>query len=217
MVAQDLIEAARDYHADFFKNDFPNRVLLRQLAMLEKRIAQQVTALDEEALATSKSFVKAYVDTALATGKGIILPPHFLVLDAVYRGSDGRKPIIFLTYRQRHESSHFPAATILGQKLVPVDLRDGGSSTSGWENMTELLVRYVPIPAALESLDQELTLPDLAEEALVKNLALFMAIRGNILPELPGLVEEASEAEQTCIATLAGQDMTTTWTVRKVY
>lgn len=210
LVAQDVIEAARDFHPAFTPNDFSDKMLLRQLYRLERSLFEAVVKVDEEALAENRAIPAALVRAALKTENGVSLPEHYLLLSAKVRYADGEPiPVEFVTYKGGVIHGGFPLMSVVGQRLHPVEHDE-------WGNIKDVLVRYVPLPEKLTTLDQELTIPEAAEDALIFSLVSFMATRGNFLSQLPGLPAQVQAAQQNFIDGLNQQDTTTLWTVRKV-
>lgn len=211
LVARDIIDAARDFHPGFHQHDFSSAMLLRQLYRIEKSLFEQVVKLDEEALATNKVVAKGLITAAMRTESGVSLPPHYLVLSAKvrYKDRDETSQIEFIDYRQTE--AYFPSASIVGQRLHPFPSEEWDSPA-----VKDVLVRYVPLPERYTALTDELAIPEAAEEALVQGLAAFMARRGNLAMELPGIFEYAAAAASSFLAQIAEQDMTSLWTVRKV-
>lgn len=227
------MDQARDFHDSFDPRRVPEKAALRQLSRLQRRLAEKVAAHTEEALATVVSFDKATVDAAASagiTGGGIPLPEHILVLRAyTYRAAVpstlGKIPVDLVTYVNREAESLrvFPSAYLMGQRLYPVNTYEAGgfyikgdtNIQHGWEDLNGLDVLLVPTPAELQTPADLLTLPDSTHDGLVTMLAGWMAQRRGVLKEMPFLKEELQDAEETAIATLVGQDTTSTWTVTR--
>jgi hypothetical protein len=119
----------------------------------------------------------------------------------------------------------FPSAYVIRQRLYPVNTYEAGtflikgdssSATHGWEDLNGIDVLLVPTPAELTLPDSPITLPDSAFDALVVGLANWMAQRMGVLNSMPTLRQESGDSESAAIASLAGQDTTSTWTVRRV-
>lgn len=214
LVAREIINAARDHHPEFLRNDYSNVMLLRALSRAQTALYQAAFSENEEALATSKQFPRATVEAAVKTGTGMSLPAHVLILGVVVRKTDGHsckmQLVPYTDLLSMEEKKAFPAGALVGQRLHPV-------ASDDWADVKNVSVRYVPMPEKLETLDQELTIPDTAENAVVLALVVFMAQRGNLLSSLPGIVESAGAAQQAWVNMVAEQDTTSSWTVKRVY
>lgn len=203
---------------------------LRALSRYQRRLAQKITEVSEEALATPLAFSKTLVDAAALagiTGAGLVLPDHLLILGAwTKRTADSTHsiPIDLVAYANHGAEAlkRFPSAYIARQVLYPVNtyqaggfiIKGDGSSDHGWEDLDGIDLLLVLTPPELTALTSNITLPDSTLDALVTNLALFMAGRKpGVLREIPNLTQDAKDAEVTAISTLGGQDSTSSWTV----
>lgn len=226
--ARDLVDQARDFHSSFDPRTVPEKAALRQLSRIQRRLAEKVTAISEEALAVVQSFTKAAVDAAAVagvTGPGIALPDHLLLLAAYTTRSAGagKIPVDLVAYSnaQAEALRVFPSAYVIRQKLYPVNTYEAGgfllkgdtNITHGWEDLNGIDLLIVPTPPELLSPDSLLSLPDSTFDALVVGLANWMAQRQGVLNSMPSLRQDAGDAEGAAIATLTNQDTTSTWSV----
>ena len=221
MIASDLLDEARDFHASFTKQQVPDRAALRALTRAVERIVQQVAAITPEALAEVVDVPQALVATAASTRTGIALGDHVLLLKPV-RAVLANSGVRVKVDTPDHATSHtwgvvkFPSATLLGGKLYPLNLADlnTNSTEHGWDAYDGLEVRMVPVPAELSLPTDTVPLPAVCRPALVMAVALFMAGRtSNTARDLPLLPAQATDAEAAAVAALAGTDSASTWRV----
>jgi hypothetical protein len=224
VLAGALVDEARDYHPAFDRRQVPDRMVLRELSRHQRRLAAKVVLVSEDALAVPVSFSKALVDAAAldgVSGAGLALPEYLLVLSAYTRYTAGGSdiPVELVTYanNQAQAIRDFPSAYLIRQTLYPVNrgragLAMKGDTTAphGWEELDGMTLLVVPNPPELITLESEVTLPSVAHDALVVNLARWMGARGSIRMDLGN---QAREAEDAAIAALGSQDTTSTWTV----
>jgi hypothetical protein len=224
-----LVDEARDYHASFDPRTVPAKASLRALSRIQRRIAEKVTEINEEALAQPVSLSKADVDAAALSGvagPGISLPEHLLLLSAYTTRSGDPSfqiPVSLVTYANapQHGALDFPSVYLIGQKLYPINgsqvgftMGGDGTGPHGWEDLNGLTLLMVLTPAALVDLDSVISLPDAAHPAMVSLLALWMMQRQGV--NISDLRGEAMDAERSALATLSGQGSTSTWSVVRV-
>jgi hypothetical protein len=216
--ANDIITAARDYHPDFNDHVVTGPVLLRQLSMLQRTLAEKVFAVSEVAMACSEEYTAIDITQSMQDKDGLEVPSHLLVLQAHVQETDGDAgEIILVPHAQRLDMRGiYPVAYLLGERLHLLDQRDFGGTRHGWEDAEHVSVTYVPMPGSLKAPADALVVPDRAEHTLVAQLALFMASRVGVLSDLPGLPEEAANAEESLLRGLSEADTTTSWYVRRV-
>lgn len=225
MIAAEVIEEARDHHGSFDPQRIPPKVALRALSRLSRRLAEKVVALSEDALAVPHEIDRSTLLDAVENRTGITLPPHLLVLNELYTwrsDRNGLEPVEMVAYSVRYQAGVecFPAVALQGGLLYPVNLLDAPraclGTLHGWENYQGIKLDLVPLPAELVALTDTVGLPDAAKDALVLNLAVFMAGRsGAVLKDLPALPAQAQDAETTAVNTLAAMDTTTRWTIQR--
>jgi hypothetical protein len=222
MTVAELIDESRDFHGSFTKQNIPDRACMRALSRYVRRLAEKVTALDEAALAVQETVDSADLLDAVTGRTGIVLPAHLLLLSPVYVvHTEGgyRVPVTLIDHASRNLEGaiRFPAASVMGQKLYPLNLMDVAGTvygTHGWEDYGGLELLLVPLYADLTLPTSVIGLPNVCRDALVNNLALFMAgRRADTMRDLPTLPAQAQDAENTAVATLTGQSSTSTWRI----
>lgn len=237
--AGELVDQARDTHPGFDRSSIPDKGALRALGRLQRRLAEKVVLLSEEALARPVRFTRDEVNVALLAGpqgEGLPLGEQLFVLRAATRYLDAREgdpgvPVSLVAYSMNTSDMvyRWPAAYIAGQRLYPIPNPYNGAGRyyservaattvpglqeTGWAGYDGLDVLAVPVPPQLASLDSILTLPSVTHDALVENLALWMANRKGVIRDLPDLPRIAKEAEEAAVQALAGQDRSSTWMI----
>jgi len=225
VTAADVVDQARDFHFSFDPHRVPEKAAVRQLSRYQRRLAEKVTAISEDALAVPVAFSKEEVDAAVVAGvggPGLAMPDHVLLLEVstVSFGEMTRIPIHLVTYANRAEAGHrWPGAYILRGRIYPAhwgevrgfEIKGDTQVAHGWENYNGLVVTLVPLPPNLTGRESMIDLPATTEDALVTNLALWMAQRLGM--NMPTLQQQAMDAEQAAITALATQDTTSTWTI----
>lgn len=207
LVAERVVESARDLHPAFDRKRNPDPVVLRALSRYVRELQGRVAAIDETALAVSTT-----ESLPLATFEdGIALPPNRYILSVTAkdeRSTDAApwlNPVTLIPYAHRHDRGQPTAAAwVLGDVLY---LR---SPESMWKTQTEIGIAYIPVPEDLTSLSDEIPLPDQAENALVTTTALVMAKRGHNDPALPGIevtafIRDAERAENEYLHDVANR------------
>ena len=217
MDAASIIDEARDFHELFSQYDqLPDTMLARELGRLATRMAKQVTNLNPDSLATAYEFDAADIAAALAAGGALALPDHFLVLDGYVTQTSATGKFPFTLVRRYDSFVDFPSGYLMGQKLYLSDLRNAGGTEHGWAPYETIVLRLVQKPAPILALEDEIDFPDIARDALLLNLALWMGGRRRVLNELPHLPPQAEDEWKTTVNMLATRDSTTTWAVRQV-
>lgn len=223
--ASSIINEARDLHPGFDPRQVPDPVALRALSRLVRKLAGRVTLEAEDALIEQVTVSGAEVlavlegdptaDPPVEAGSGYLLPDHLYLsrsIHAVMEGESRRHPVTLVNYHQRYTRGGwgFPAVSLYGGRLYPVDCRrisGNASSTHGWEELAQLELMLVPVPGDLTQLTDAVGLPPVCREALVLGLALFMAGRTpGALAELPMLRADAEGAQVEAVAALVGLD-----------
>jgi hypothetical protein len=227
LVAAAVVDQARDFHHSFDPHRVPEKAAIRQLSRYQARLASKVTTISEDALAVPVRFAKEEVDTAAAAGvggPGLALPDHILILAVgTAHVSGGRQgPVHLVNYaNHRVEAAHlWPAAYLLRGVLYPANRHevrgyvikgDVPTPEHGWEELDGIVVTLVPLPPDLTDKESLIGLPGSTQDALVTNLALWMAQRVGL--NWPTLQQQAMDAEAAAVAALATQDTTSTWTI----
>jgi hypothetical protein len=216
----EILNESRDFHASFTRQNVPDVPCMRALSRYVRRLAAKIADADEAALAVQETVDSADLLAAVTGRSGITLPAHLLLLRPVHvvRTEDGvRMPVDLVDHASRNDVKRFPAASLLGGKLYPLNLYDVMGTTygeHGWEDYGDLELLLVPLYDDLTGPTDVIGLPDVCRDAMVCNLALFMAGRtARTVSDLPLLPAQAADAEATAITTLAGQSSTTTWRI----
>jgi hypothetical protein len=218
----ELLDEARDFHALFTRQQVPDVACMRALSRYARRLAEKIVALDEACLATQATVDNATLLAAVDGRSGIPLPAHLFLLRPVYvvRTSDGvRVPVEITDHASRNTEGawRFPAASIVNGKLYPLNLLDTLGTVygaNGWEEYDGLELMIVPLMDDLTGPTSVVALPDTCRDALVCNLALFMAGRtARTVSDLPLLPQQAMDAEAMAIATVAGSSNAGTWRI----
>lgn len=207
----DIIDQARDFNRSFDRGTFPERVLMRQLSRAEKRIVQKTVALSELALAE----VVTFRSLDLALMRGLDLPQHVFLAEVSLDRNGVLYPVSLVAYTDRFTEGlrRFPAAYLIGNRLYPINRTEAGELNTGWDDVSLIKVVLVKSPVPHASASEVISLPDIAEDALVSNLAHWMAMRVG-LPETNILYGQAQEAENTLVQTLVGRGESSPWQVR---
>lgn len=234
MTADEILDEARDHHPSFNTRNVPPKAALRALSRYVQYLTGRVLEMGEDALAEPVLVTREDLVDAVEGRTGITLPPHMGVMRSIHtwKGADTPSGILSLTpgqpgmlipvksvdYAHRYSigAHHFPAVSVFGQKLYPLNLMDAISYTytkHGWEDYMGLQIVLVPMPAQLTALSDEVQIPEVARPALVMHLAVWMAGRQGaaVVKDLPLLPQQALEAEGMAIRTLAGQDSAVAW------
>lgn len=221
--AAEVIEASRDYHPAFDERRVPEASALRVLSRLQRRLAAKVTALSEDALAAPFAFLAADVSAAALAGfagAGLALPDHLLLLGfftSRLAGPVSTVPVSLVSYANYpvEAARYWPSCFVLRGRLYPANRMElgFGGSLHGWEAFNGLSALLVLNPPELTARADEITLPDIAQDALVTGLAWWMAGRAGVAREVVWLQQDATDAEQTVVTALADQESTSTWTV----
>jgi hypothetical protein len=222
VTADDVLDSARDYHASFTRGTIPDKAALRALSRYQRRLAEKVASQGDDALAVPVLIEQADVADALVSGEGIPLPAHLRVMRTIntwHANPLAEVPVTAVAFDQWSDrgSAHHPAVSIYGGRLYPLSLSSlVPNSRTGWEDFAGgLRLIIVPLPVELTALDDALTLPDVAQDALVTNLALWMAGRTSAaVRDLPLLPQHALDAEAMAVDALASQDSANLWVVR---
>lgn len=180
LIVSDLIQAARDLDPAFDARRHPPTAAVRFIDRLHKRLVGEWLKHEPDAvqesvtitfplddfdagyfLAESESASQELRATAIYTPLDMWIDGH---LEAV--------PLDMVSWRDRHRRD--------GRYcwLTESTLHFSGIA-SDWNDVDRVIFTYVPTPAAITALDDELDLPDTAEDALVTNIASFFARRTN--------------------------------------
>jgi hypothetical protein len=208
LTASTLINEVRDL--TFVGNELVTNVtILRALVRAERELYEAALITNPDPLAISESVaVSNPVD-----GTQLSLTSQFyLVLDAiaVFANAD-RQVVMILPAPMKLENPNFTLAIYQnGQGLYFRSLEEGAE----WEDVSSIVVRYIPVPTAPTVLANALTAPDFCQRFLVLRAACFVrqAVAGG--KKDPDAEREAAEAKGQILTALANQDSTTTWSTR---
>lgn len=216
LTASDLIDEVRDL-TFVGTNDVPDKVILRALARAEKELFEAVMQVNEEALADFIEFDSYDINDSLDNGSELAMPSYYLVIDGTLRyGSHPDtpdRPFFLVPARMKDEVQHiYPSGYLVGQNLY-LRKRNPSITTDEWTDADVLTVRYIPVPEAPETTDDEFTLPDSCGRFLVLRGACYVQrLIGNAKDK--ELESDAEAAKSQILQALGGQDSTETWTVR---
>lgn len=217
-MVQEIIDQARDFHAQFNVQSIPDMPALKALERLQSQFLQAVIAESPDAL--SQWFVVNGLPADWETG--IALPEHLLVLGgdchlAANGGLLDERTWEVTMVSPGHSLTHpeyWPTAYVMDGRLFLTDVRKWYGTEHGWEDLLVLRVRYVPTPDPLAKLESLLSLPDSAEPALVANLALWMADRVGV--NLPTLREQANSSGAGWLSYMINSGSGRTWMMEVV-
>lgn len=189
LIVREIISAARDLHPSFDEQQTPNASALRYLSRYAGELHGKIAAIDRDILRE---------DVTLAVPDpfedGIELPANRQVIELA---TDGGAPIAVIAALTRNDfNAPRPAAWQVGNRLYL------SGNAAGWRDVTTISIAHVPAAVRLTQLTDTLEIPDAAENAVVSNLALFMAMRGNVRPNATPIPvgdfgANARQAEQT--------------------
>lgn len=207
----EIIDEARDFHPSFDEKRQPSKAAMRQITRAERRIAERVTNINETALAEEVTFRNLEV----ALMRGLDLPEHIIILETTYEMGGVMRPVPLVVYTDWMTEGlrRFPSAYLLGNRMYPVNRTLVGETNTGWEDVDLIKVVLVKLPPFHKSVDETIALPDVAHDALVSNLAHWMALRTPGL-DSSQLYGQAGAAENVLVDTLASRGATSSWQVR---
>jgi hypothetical protein len=190
LLAGDVIDSARDRHAEFDPRRQPDKMLLRTLSDYVAHLSGRITAIDPDALRIEESYELPLADF----DAGIALPANRYIAEIVAKDPDTAArprsyPVALIGAEQRFaRNGPLAAAWQIGDRLY---LR-GPAET--WRFMGSIAVAYVAQPVALATLEDVLALPDSAKLACTEYLALFMARRAGAKANPPIAIETFASA-----------------------
>lgn len=211
LLAGDLIDEARDHHISFDFEEFPQKMVLRQLSRALREFYAEVTEINESCLAEVVSLTSAEIATALSAGS-YTMPDNIRVLDADARlaSSEKRVPVFIYASAHRLDTIHFPAIYLMGQGAVRLTSQSeqSGWSASGWDDFQDLRIWYVPVPTAVTSSSDTITLPGFVQDALVSYLVRFMAGRKGreVMMDLQGVLDQVDNNWARAVNAMAIQN-----------
>jgi hypothetical protein len=195
LLAERIIESARDRHAAFDRRRVPDPSALRFLSAYRKELAGKVAKIDETALVTTQAQAMPLV----TFDSGITLTANRYIAGVTAKTNQTTPqywPVDLIPWAHRNDiNSPLAAAWEYGGKLY---LRPPATA---WRDIVEIGIALVATMATdLAALTDDVGLPPEAEKACVEATALFMAKRGHNDPTLPAISlasfnDEAIKAE----------------------
>jgi hypothetical protein len=196
ITARIVLEQARDYHETFHRENVPDLALLRHLHLLEMQYAQRLARDNPEALVQEE--ILEIGDLEFVREEGLELSATLTTAGYAANLNDGRRVPVWL-YPESDAVSDGPRPPeLIGYRRGRFFFPAG----TGWDAVAALRHTFTPVPRSLSTLDQRLTLPDLALPALVARLALWVASRRGLLRDLSALPQEVQMSEESFFATM---------------
>jgi hypothetical protein len=212
MTYAEITDEARDFHPAFTDAVIPHKAATRALYRIELRLARAIAERDEDFLSDWVEFTPEEVIAAYESGEGLPLGSYASVVEATKDTLDSSLEVPMVIPTQRGDFSYrWPTAYTSGGRFFI-----SPHSSWKWEPDATLRVRVVKLPEKPETNAAEVTLPEVAHDVLVEELALWMATRLNVLRELPGLRDSVEASRATLIDTVAALGSTSNWWVRRV-
>lgn len=176
LIAGDVIDTARDWHASFSVRDHPDKGLLRALGACERDLLQRALQVNED-----YSRVVASTALPLATfATGIAVPANLMIHGAEYVDNTGRAHDIDLKPMMYRDDPAHPLTLYLGDDVVYLR-----GTAQDWNGLTAINIIYTPEPVMPATLAATLTLEEDARSALTAYLVLMMARRGTLRTDIP--------------------------------
>jgi len=203
----EIIEQARGMHPAFDRWETPDRPLLKAIHRASKKLHAEITQVNPDAIDPERCVLELplfdfedgeelegldYVVDSWAVRKDGALE-NFSLLDSAHRVSPEKWPSGFLR----------------GQRIFLIH------NLKQWETrFTGVVVEYVKLPAEPVNLASEVGLPDLAEGALVADIAFYMAQRARDSSTGPGVnvseFRRERDRERSDFRTAVGNQRTAT-------
>jgi hypothetical protein len=208
VTAEEIIEEAREIHPAFTEQQNPDTTLLRFLNRYQDRLRGKVKLRNPSVLAVELEISLPLPD--FTKGKALPLYDLLLVGEAHAR-QDSRADFFIVPYEKRIDPDLWPSGYVRGQTLYLTAVPDA------WSDFTRILLPYVPVAQPLTDLDSEFSLPPTARNALVDNLALFMATRTRNAEGMPALDrdrirQDAVASEQEFLSRVGQHAVTISYT-----
>jgi len=209
-----LIDESRDYHPSFNPRDIPHKAALRALSRIERNLARVITEMDEDFLSEWLEYTPEDVATAYDDGLGFHLGDHAIVVEAQVVHESGPNSAMPLIVPNQADQYHWrwPTGYLSGGNFYIAD-----HPAHKWNPKTSVRLRVVRVPEVPEVETEEVSLPLIAQDLMVKELALWMAMRVNVMRELPGLPESVNESKSTLMTSIMSMGATSSWQVRDVW
>lgn len=211
LVAENVIDLAREFHPDFMPEAHPSSVCLSALRRAERRFFHQVALIAPNAVALDHVFDATEIASAL--DGAALTPPSFRMLlpTAILANESG----LFSVTISEEESSGGTNPTqirMVGRSLyieqptafqgemdasMLADMKD----QSHFKDADGLRITYVPSPDGSLALADSLTAPDDAEDFLVGDLVRFLVGRTPAMgPERQEMMAMAMQMQADVLA-----------------
>lgn len=182
MTAEDVITQARELDPAFTAERHPRRVAVNFLSRLQRRLVGAWAKLEEtqevEVFTVSfplTDFAAGVLlqDDAESVGVPLKITAVHRPLDIYIQGQDLPDDLELVRWGDRNRKGAERAAYIREDTLFFTGVE------RLYNDVTSVEFTYTPTPADIATLDEELVLPDTAEEAVVSWLGAFFARRSN--------------------------------------
>lgn len=211
------MQRARDMHPAFTPAQTPDAVLLRYLGRARDRLYHDACTINR---AHFLRIAETPFDVALLT-TGVLLPAHQWVgnvrvrVNLIGAGEDETLPLEFLERPTVTETGRVRPYSVVEPRVTAATPQDTITEVlalypkhpQSWENITAVLVDYLPRLTPMARLSNDTDLAVDADDPLVDDLAHFMAKRGNMTPKDPirtsDFVEALRNSRTTYINSLA--------------
>ena len=171
MTVQDVLEQAREQRAEWTPETHPNSLLIRYLSRYQRELLGRIMLRNPHAVTATEQIALPLADF----DAGETLPDFQRVLGGtVYLSGNVTSPTYPLTlvpWSQRLEPALRPAAYLEGFTLHLC------GREADWAGYDRVDVSYVPLATQLTAMGDVLTVPDVAESAVVEAVAAFLAVR----------------------------------------
>src|SRR5690606_6050122 len=166
--AGSVIHAARDYHPAFTRVNAPDAPVLRFLSRYVRRLTADVLRIHPEAISVAEEITLPLADF----DAGHTLPAFPMIHGGCVHLTGGIVDAFdLIDYANRFGRVPRWSGWIEAGVLYLV------GDPMWWNDVEKIVLKYAPVPGDLTSLESEIALPDMAEEALVAACANFMAGR----------------------------------------
>lgn len=211
LVAEDVINEARDFNINFSPEYHTDTVLLRALARAEARFYDVIAEIAPDALAEDHVFDATEIAAGI-TGTPLALPAFRQILPtAIMAGDDGFYAVSISEDEQ--SAGHItPQIRLVGRTLLiaqptafqdelPASLKSKHQEYSPFVDMTGLRVSYIPTVTAPAALDANLTAPDDSLHYLIGDLIRFMVLRDpTVAGGRPDILMEADRLQTMVVS-----------------
>lgn len=181
MTPDDVINQARELDPAFTAKRHPRRVAINWLSRLQRRLVAEWAKLEEtqhvEVYTISFPLASFADGEFLADAESASLPLKITAvhrpLDVFIEGRELPEDLDLVRWGDRNRKHDERAAYIREDTMFFTGVEEM------WEDVTSVEFTYTPTPPDIVEADEELLLPDTAENVLVDWLAAFFARRSN--------------------------------------